>query len=866
MDIQLSSISNQLLSESKNFVSSQSHQYIDFIHILYISLSSPEFNICNKIIDEIIFNSKGNINDLLVDMKQEIHKIPKLSGHQKIYYNKDLANIFENSEKLLRKSFNLSNSEVENLTLDAILFLILSGIEKHRKDLSNLLLSYGITSNKIPKAIEAIEDRGEFVQSHEIEEIMEYCQDITQKAIENKIDPVIGRDDETRRVIQVLCRRTKNNPILIGDPGVGKTAIIEGLAIRIINKDVPESLYNKKILLLDLALLVAGTKYRGEFESRMKKLLRVVNDSRGKIILFIDEIHAIVGAGNDGGMDVSNLLKPALARGELHCIGATTLNEYREYIEADAALARRFQQVYISEPSTENTISILHGLKEKYEIHHGIRISNNAIMAATYLSDKYISERFLPDKAIDLIDEAASKVRMSITTKPEKIDQLERKIIQLQIQKQSLKEDKDTQSLQKIEELSSQISSNEQELANIVSIWQVEKTTIDQLRDLKTSLDSAKYQLENAQREARLDKASMLKYGTIPKIENKIQKLDKKTEKFTLLRQELTGQEIANIVSSITGIPIEKITTSENEKLLDMEDNLQNSIIGQKHAVQAVAQAIKRRRTGIGDISKPQGSFLFLGPSGVGKTELSKVLAQFLFNTKESILRIDMSEFAEKHSISKLIGSPPGYIGYKEGGLLTEAVRRRPYQVILFDEVEKAHTEIFNLFLQILDDGILTDSKGRKVNFKNTIIIMTSNLGSEFWDESDKFSKELIHANVMKEVSSFFRPEFLNRIDEIILFNNLCYEDLAQIVKIQIANLIHNDSLNIEIKLETSALDWIVKQGYNSVYGARPVQRIILQHIQNPLADRILRNEIINTRKTYITIYEENNELQFKIK
>ncbi len=678
--------------------------------------------------------------------------------------------------------------------------------------------------------------------------LKKYARDVTEVAREGRLDPVIGRDEEIRRTIQVLARRTKNNPVLIGEPGVGKTAIVEGLALRIVNGDVPEALKGKRLLALDLGALVAGAKFRGEFEERLKSVLKEIDSAQGEIILFIDEMHTLVGAGRaDGAMDASNLLKPELARGTLHCIGATTLDEYRKYIEKDAALARRFQSVFVGEPSVADTISILRGLKEKYELHHGVRITDGALVAAATLSNRYITDRFLPDKAIDLMDEAGSRLRMQVDSKPEALDELDRRLIQLKIEREALRREDDVASRDRLGRLEGELAELEERSDNLTAIWHREKDQVTALQKLKERLDAARSEVEVAQRRGDLGRASELMYGVIPALQSEIAVTSEAApESGHLVNEAVTEQAIASVVSRWTGVPVERMLEGERAKLIRMEDQLRARVIGQEDALRSVANAVRRARAGLQDPNRPIGSFLFLGPTGVGKTELTKALAEFLFDDDRALLRIDMSEFMEKHAVARLIGAPPGYVGYDEGGVLTEAVRRRPYQVILFDEAEKAHEDVFNILLQVLDDGRLTDGQGRTVDFRNTIIVLTSNLGSEILgQQSEGDATALVQAQVMRVVREHFRPEFLNRIDEIILFRRLQKTDMAAIVKIQLSQL---DRLlmdrKIMLDLDATATDWLAETGYDSIYGARPLKRVIQRSLQNPLAGLILNNEL----------------------
>jgi ATP-dependent Clp protease ATP-binding subunit ClpB len=729
-------------------------------------------------------------------------------------------------------------------------------------DAGKILHSAGVTPQGLNTAIEAIR-KGRSADSATAENsydaLKKYARDLTADVREGKLDPVIGRDEEIRRTIQVLSRRTKNNPVLIGEPGVGKTAIAEGLAIRIVNGDVPESLKNKSLLSLDMGALIAGAKYRGEFEERLKSVLSEVTSAEGQIILFIDEMHTLVGAGKaDGAMDASNLLKPALARGELHCVGATTLDEYRKHVEKDPALARRFQPVFVDEPTVEDTISILRGLKEKYELHHGIRISDSALVSAATLSNRYITDRFLPDKAIDLMDEAAARLRMAVDSKPEALDELDRRIMQLKIEREALRKEEDEGSRIRLERLESELAGLEEQAQGMSAKWMAEKERLQGSQKLKEELDAARSQLEIAQRQGDLAKAGELAYGVIPDLQKRIKAADDSNGDSTvdalMAAEVVTPSDIAQVVSRWTGIPVDRMLEGERDKLLKMEDALGARVIGQSEAVAAVARAVRRSRAGLQDPKRPIGSFMFLGPTGVGKTELTKSLAQFLFDDETAMVRLDMSEFMEKHSVARLIGAPPGYVGYDEGGVLTEAVRRRPYQVILFDEIEKAHPDVFNVLLQVLDDGRLTDGQGRTVDFRNSVIILTSNLGAEYLvDLKDGDSVELVRGKVLDMVKAAFRPEFLNRIDEILLFHRLGRKHMGFIVDIQFGRLQHLlKDRDISLELTPRAREWLAHEGYDPAYGARPLKRVIQRSVQDGLADEILSGRVTDGSRVVV--------------
>ena len=806
----------------------------------------------------LINASGGNDKSVRTGIEAALKKLPKVQGGSgQVYLGQDTAKLLDNAESVAKKAGD-SFVTAEYLLLALTLA---TGTEA-----AKILKEAGVTAQGLNGAIANLR-KGRTADSATAENaydaLKKYARDLTELARGGKLDPVIGRDEEIRRTIQVLSRRTKNNPVLIGEPGVGKTAIAEGLSLRIVNGDVPESLRDRKLMALDMGALIAGAKFRGDFEERLKAVLNEVTSANGEIILFIDEMHTLVGAGKaDGAMDASNLLKPALARGELHCVGATTLDEYRKHIEKDAALARRFQPVFVAEPTVEDTISILRGIKEKYELHHGVRIADSSIVAAATLSNRYITDRFLPDKAIDLMDEAASRIRMQVDSKPEALDELDRRIMQLKIEKEALKKESDSASRDRLERLEKELSELEEKSAALTAQWTSAKDKLADSQKVKEQLDKARSELEVAQRRGELAKAGELAYGVIPDLEKKLKEAEtQEVAGGKGVKEEVMPEDIAAVVSRWTGVPVDKMLEGERSKLLRMEEEIHKRVIGQDEAVVAVANAVRRARAGLQDPNRPIGSFLFLGPTGVGKTELTKAIAAFLFDDDNAMVRIDMSEFMEKHAVSRLIGAPPGYVGYDEGGVLTEAVRRRPYQVVLFDEVEKAHPDVFNVLLQVLDDGRLTDGQGRTVDFKNTLIILTSNLGSSHLAAlKDGEPAESVREQVMEEVRRAFRPEFLNRLDEILLFNRLSRAHMTDIVEVQMQKLLKLlAERKIELKLDGKALQWLANRGYDPVYGARPLKRVIQRSLQNPLATQLLEGRIHDGDTVEVGV--ENGEL-----
>ncbi|GAB5506065.1 MAG: ATP-dependent chaperone ClpB [Rhizobiaceae bacterium] len=847
------------IQSAQTMALSKGHQQFTPEHLLKVLVDDEE-----GLAASLIERAGGRAKDVQLAVEAALEAMPKVEGgNGQLYLAQPLAKVFATAEEVAKKAGD-SFVTVERL-LQAL------SMEKSAKT-ADILSKGGVTPAALNQAINDLR-KGRTADSASAEQgydaLKKYARDLTADARAGKLDPVIGRDDEIRRTIQVLSRRTKNNPVLIGEPGVGKTAIAEGLALRIVNGDVPETLKDKQLMALDMGALIAGAKYRGEFEERLKAVLSEIQSADGGVILFIDEMHTLVGAGKaDGAMDASNLLKPALARGELHCVGATTLDEYRKHVEKDAALARRFQPVFVDEPTVEDTVSILRGLKEKYEQHHKVRISDSALVSAATLSNRYITDRFLPDKAIDLVDEASSRLRMQVDSKPEALDEIDRRIMQLKIEREALKVEKDAASKDRLEKLEKELAGYEEESAALTAAWASEKEKLGLAAELKRQLDEARNELAIAQRKGEFQKAGELAYGKIPELEKKLADAEAQEEggKGSMVEETVTPDHVAHIVSRWTGIPVDKMLEGERDKLLRMEDELAKRVVGQGEAVQAVSKAVRRARAGLQDPNRPIGSFMFLGPTGVGKTELTKALANFLFDDEAAMVRIDMSEFMEKHSVARLIGAPPGYVGYEEGGALTEAVRRRPYQVVLFDEVEKAHPDVFNVLLQVLDDGRLTDGQGRTVDFRNTLIIMTSNLGAEFLvslGEGEDVDK--VRDEVMGVVRASFRPEFLNRVDEVILFHRLRQQDMGQIVSIQLERLgkLLRDR-KIVLSLDDAAIKWLGDKGYDPAYGARPLKRVMQKELQDPLAEKILQGDILDG--STVQVSSGSDRLTFKAK
>ncbi len=849
--------SQEAIQEAQKLAQSRGNQQIRPEHLLKALLTQSE-----GVVPSVLKKMGVQIAGIIQRLDEAIDKFPQVSGAgAQIYLSAELNQVFE-------KSFAIAAEMKDEYVSQEHMLLAILG----QPDLpaARALLDHGVNKDAFLKALVSIRGSQRITDPNPEEKFQaleKYSRDLTDLARRGKLDPVIGRDEEIRRVIQVLSRRTKNNPVLIGEPGVGKTAIVEGLAQRIVSGDIPETLKDKRLVALDMGALIAGAKYRGEFEERLKAVLKEVAEREGEVVLFIDEIHTLVGAGaTQGAMDASNLLKPALARGELHCIGATTIDEYRKYIEKDAAFERRFQPVLVEESSVEDTIAILRGLKEKYEVHHGVRIKDSAIVAAATLSHRYITDRFLPDKAIDLIDESAAKLRIEIDSLPSEIDEIERRIMQLEIEREALKKESDPGSLERLQKIEQELADLREQSDALKARWQQEKGIIQGIRDIKERMDQLRIEAERYQRQGDLNKVAELLYGEIPSLEKQLQSEQERLKEIqkdgsSMLKEEVDAEDIASIISKWTGIPVSKLLEGEKEKLVHMEERLSQRVVGQKKAIEAVSNAVRRARAGLQDPNRPIGSFIFIGPTGVGKTELARALAEFMFDTEQAIIRVDMSEYMEKHAVARLIGAPPGYVGYEEGGYLTEAVRRKPYSVILFDEIEKAHADVFNIMLQILDDGRLTDGKGRTVDFRNTIIIMTSNVGSDLIHEI--FDPAEMERRVLAALRAQFKPEFLNRIDDIIIFHALSREDLKKIVGIQLERLKKRlAERHFEIKISESAMEWLAEAGYDPSFGARPLKRAIQRHVEDPLALRILEGAFVEGDSILVDI-DENGHVNF---